>query len=150
MKKRRKFWESDSTAIIEAATEGLIVSEEQKRLIQTAKLYSRSSFYVLGSACWFGLTLFVVLVVAQYLYDTFNLPLIFVGIVSGIICVISSIPFLRWRAKSERRFLSPKLKMMGIRPNLCLICLYELKGSTSTNCPECGEALAPAPTPEDT
>ncbi|MFI4861357.1 MAG: hypothetical protein ACIAXF_11815 [Phycisphaerales bacterium JB063] len=35
------------------------------------------------------------------------------------------------------------LERQGIRPHLCLNCEYDLKGSVSEHCPECGTALAP-------
>lgn len=53
-----------------------------------------------------------------------------------------SIPMGRNDQRVAARIMSA-LSQQGIRPHLCLNCEYDLKGSTSDHCPECGTALAP-------
>ena len=56
-----------------------------------------------------------------------------------------TIPMER-RGKRVAKRLMTSLKEQHIRPHLCLNCEYDLKGSTSDHCPECGTALAPVDT----
>lgn len=42
----------------------------------------------------------------------------------------------------RRRYLSGVCHEHNIRPRACLICGYDLRGSTSDTCPECGAPLA--------
>lgn len=54
-------------------------------------------------------------------------------------------------SKDQRASLAHEVLLRNIRPNLCLICGYNLHGTTAEACPECGTALAPveAETAED-
>ena len=51
----------------------------------------------------------------------------------------------------QRAWVSKELLIRGVRPNLCLKCGYNLRGTTAQACPECGTALAPVdePNPDD-
>lgn len=47
----------------------------------------------------------------------------------------------RYRRKLQMEELGRRLITLGIRPNFCLICGYNLTGSTDHRCPECGCVL---------
>lgn len=49
--------------------------------------------------------------------------------------------FMRWYARRDMKVLSRWLVTESIRPHTCLLCRYDLRGSNSPSCPECGAAL---------
>ncbi|MEM9348137.1 MAG: hypothetical protein AAGB26_16125 [Planctomycetota bacterium] len=56
--------------------------------------------------------------------------------------ILTPIAALAICAAWERKACSIALVQKAIRPSVCLRCLYDLKGTHSQMCPECGEPLA--------
>ncbi|MFK7790418.1 MAG: hypothetical protein AB8C95_13110 [Phycisphaeraceae bacterium] len=62
------------------------------------------------------------------------------GALAGIF-IIAVIDNVLHHKRTENIF-TQLLFESGIRPNHCLKCKYDLRGSAGNNCPECGESLA--------
>jgi len=50
--------------------------------------------------------------------------------------------YLIYRHRRMKPLLAAELETGGLRPARCLLCRYDLHGSTSDTCPECGASLA--------
>ena len=65
-------------------------------------------------------------------------------VIVGLIVVYFGLTLLfnRWEGRLVRRYIGKRLKVMGVRPLYCPGCDYNLEGTVSPQCPECGLELA--------
>ena len=61
-----------------------------------------------------------------------------------VICVTMlgiNIVIFKWRQYIEKSVFKSMLPKLGVRLPYCLTCQYNLRGSISTHCPECGTLI---------
>lgn len=99
-------------------------------------------------------TIFVALVFLVFVFDVDAVVLRAIGVPSEALAIarIFMLAVLigvmvwyrrRYEEPKIRKFLGKLLTVKGVRPRFCLKCDYDLRGSDSTSCPECGTVLAP-------
>lgn len=132
---------SDEKTVLQLATDDIIDTAEQTRLIRFAE--NRAKSHRLLTAL-IAILIPLVTIGGLYLVGTGDI------IPCSALLVVIVLAYLhgRDRSKHARGVLSQLLRERGIRPKLCLMCKYELKGSVAAICPECGEPLAPPVEPD--
>jgi 4-hydroxybenzoate polyprenyltransferase len=125
--------------LFRAATVGLVNQKERERLIGDAQ---RMKFGLNSNAliCTISIVLSTVAFCALY-YSSINI--LFSIIIACVFGISLAFAYGEYRSRCERCRLSKVLHQRGIRPWICLRCIYDLKGSVAEACPECGEPLAP-------
>ena len=121
-------------------SEGLADDETRERLIRQAQVKARrltptTLRVAIGMVIFIALTLLLAAAIGRQ-----AAPIAIIGLL-----VIIVITFLDNEGQEEREkyYFSRILKAEGMRPIMCLRCKYNLTGTTSADCPECGEPLAP-------
>jgi len=125
---------------MKAALSGLM--SHQRRILLKERSIGR--WYRFTHFLFFGAMLLAVMVLDNIVESAYGK---LVAIASVILLIVLSgvamASLVRWRNQAIGGRIMGHLKRQGIRPHLCLNCEYDLKGSTSDQCPECGTALAP-------
>jgi predicted Zn-ribbon and HTH transcriptional regulator len=134
------------------ATWMLLSNAKQKQIhrkaLKTAKKKTRVGQWLLIVMC---LTL-IAFDIDEHIISVFNLNATWKWPINcAIVLPFIVLAFFMDRKESFhiRKELSRKLYHLDIRPMFCLRCDYDLKGSQSDHCPECGAKLASVPAVED-
>lgn len=131
----------DFELTLRRATSGIMEPRDQMRLVKLTASRARHK-------TWLFALFILVLVIAGWVSigivlpasSAYDLPMMVLGFA---LVFTGGYVINKRRSPIARRMLSKTLYRKGIRPNFCLRCLYDLKGSVSEQCPECGEKLAP-------
>lgn len=124
---------------LRAAVEGQMDSKAIDGLIELARSKARSqknSNLLVGAIITCALAAVIFLAQSAY-YEPVGLAVL------GILLLLTLFESQMVDKRTKRAF-SELLIEKGIRPATCLRCGYNLRGSTSDTCPECGEKTAPA------
>lgn len=134
-----KMVRSEPASELWAATNGRTDPETQGELIELAEARSKARGRL---DLLFGVGVMVLTVLGYYLMsiDMGNktAPILALALVFTLALIHGKL-----EKRRARHILAMLIKRHGIRPNFCLHCRYDLKGSVSEQCPECGEKLAP-------
>ncbi len=80
------------------------------------------------------------LLIAFVAVDNYRHPLL-VGVPIFVVLILAGSVIPRVTKRQRRKCVQSYMARMGILPAQCFKCRYDLRGSTSATCPECGEIL---------
>lgn len=134
----------NSARTIYSATQGLMEWHGRRDLIATVRKQGQRRTQL--AFCIPLITLPFVAVIGKIAYLLIDSAFMRAAIIMTIplYLVLGCLYALYFCAKCERIESARLLHERGVRPLICLKCLYDLHGLTARQCPECGEALAPA------
>lgn len=123
------------------ATEGKLTPQHRRRLQSRSEDWGSWLAVAAVLLCLLGVFMLVYLFVVERFENNAIKVLIITPICIGYGVIVNRM--VKWRDRLLYRRMMSGLEKQGVRPHFCLNCGYDLKGSVSTQCPECGTALAP-------
>jgi hypothetical protein len=117
---------------------------QQQHLIEVARQRTRQRARYWVTALGFLLPSVTICILAPLGTVTGWLP---VGVAVGFLLPAQVWLLWAWPQRARRLFLDELRVVLlaeGIRPAVCLVCGYDLRGCPSDRCPECGASLAMA------
>ena len=128
------------------ATQGRLHQKDQTAFHDRAIAHADKKTWIAVCVIVLGFMGSFVLGLHSYLIELFRIPqsLEWLAVVAyfGAMC-LALFPIRRSIDRLFRSQLQRDLFHNGVRPHFCIKCDYDLKGSDSLQCPECGAKLAP-------